>query len=107
MAKSKVKAHTRRTKSGKQVRVKEGRRKRIGQAAAALATVAGVGLAGKKLGKTISQRKAVKSFKPKMDGPALRDYERDILENSRQALTDSIRKEMFKIQDSITKATKK
>lgn len=56
-ASSKIKSHTRRV-GGKQVRVKEGKRKigrRIAQASVGIAGLAVLGISGKRLGKTISQ----------------------------------------------------
>lgn len=73
MAESKVKSHSRRTKSG-QVRVKEGRRKnkslgkKIAIVGGAGVGLVGLGLVGKKLNKTIQVRKAIKDFKPQSDG---------------------------------------
>ena len=70
MAESRIKSHTRRTRSG-QVRVKEGRRKNIGRKVAIAAGtgvgLVGLGLAGKKLTKEVIKRKSIRDFKPKSD----------------------------------------
>lgn len=70
MAESKIKSHSRRTKSGT-VRVKEGRRKSLGKKIAIVGGagigLVGLGLAGKKLTKEVIRQKAIRDFKPKSD----------------------------------------
>jgi hypothetical protein len=102
----KVKSHTRKTKDGVS-RVKSHSKKSLGKK---IATVAGagvglaaLGLAGKKLSKTVAKRAEIKNFKPKTEGPLLREYETNMLENSRQARVDSIRKEVFSIKKGLKK----
>jgi cell division protein FtsL len=120
MAESKVKSHSRRTKSG-QVRVKEGRRKSIGRKVLETsAAITGGSLAaytiykgGKKLQGEIDKQKSLRDFKPKAEGFAIRDYESGVLENSRQARVDSVRKsvanarfELLKVREKQAKSIK-
>lgn len=109
MVKKEVKVKSYITKDGK--RVKQSRR-RI-KIAAGVGAVVGLGLAGKKLNKTIQVRREIKGFKPKSDGFAIRDYESGVLENSRQAQIDSLHKsiantrfELLKVRENQAKNNK-
>lgn len=84
MAESKVKAYTRRSKDGKQVRVKEGRRKllkRAAQVAVGSAAAYGIYKGGKKLNAKIAER----GFKPSSDG-FIGKQNQSVLANSQNVL---------------------
>jgi oligoendopeptidase F len=96
MAESKIKSHSRRSKDGKQVRVKEGRRKSIGKkiaiAGATGVGLVGLGLAGRKLVKEITRQKNIREFNPTIDSAKVgmtnnyKPREQTILEDSQERL---------------------
>ena len=127
---SKVKSHSRRSKDGKQVRVKESRRKSIGKKLA----IAGGSLAaytlykgGKKLQGAVAKQKSLRDFKPKAEGPITKniiedlagngtyeDRPQSLLENSREVKVNSIRKsianarwELHKVRENQAKTKRR